>query len=112
MGYIKTFEEFVNESKLNEYNIDFKDRQDVVLIAKTRSNKKYEYKRGEIQDFINDIDLSADDLPKWLYAFYIELDRRSRNPHKTSTYAKKHVEDKLNDLMKHKGKPETIDFNI
>jgi hypothetical protein len=103
MKYIKNFEEFVNESVNNN---------DVVIIAKTRSNKKYEYTRGEIQSFVDDINLDADDLPKWLYSFYMTLDSRSRNPHKTSKYAKQNVENKLKDLVKHKGKPEELDFNI
>jgi len=107
MKYIKTFENFINE-----YSIDFKNRNDVVIITKTRSGKKHEYTRGEILDFLDDLNLSADDLPSWLYSYYITLDKRSRNPHKTSKYAKQNVEDKLTDLTKHKGKPEELDFNI
>lgn len=103
MKYIKNFEDFVNESVNNN---------DVVIIVKTRSSKKYKYTRSEIMNFIDDMNLSADDLPSWLYSYYITLDSRSRHPHKTSKYAKQNVEDKLNDLTKHKGKPEELDFNI
>ena len=103
MNYIKTFEEFINESVNNN---------DTVISVTTRSNKKYDYKRNEIQDLINDLDLSADNLPKWLYAYFIELDKRSRNPHKTSKNAEQQVKSKLNSLLKHTGKPEQLNLNI
>jgi len=106
MKYIKTFEDFVNESISDKLSDN-----DIVIIATTYGNKKHKYKRSEIQKFINSGNTSSDDLPKWLLIHYMELDKRSRNPHKTSKYVNQQVENKLNSLVKHSGEPEEMDLS-
>lgn len=97
----KTYNEFLNESVNNN---------DTVIIITTSNNKEYKYTRNDIQQFINNKNDGADDLPKWLFVHYIEEDKRSKNPHRTSKSMKDKVINKLKTLIKHTGEPEKLNL--
>jgi len=86
MAYIKLFEEFLNEN-LNE-------GKKITVI--TYGNKQHTYTDKDIQEFIKDPNISADNLPSWLYGAGL----RGANgfPRKP-----KQVVDYLKLILKHKG---------
>jgi hypothetical protein len=55
MKHIHTFESFLNEGKGKTITVN------------THGGKKVTYSDSDIQSMIEDMDLSADNLPKWIY---------------------------------------------
>ena len=54
MKKVKLFEEFLNEAKKT-------------ITVTVYGGKEINYTDAEIQELIDDMDLGADDLPKWIY---------------------------------------------